>query len=123
MQLDRHSPSSGSLAGTAARCASSHAVERTADMSRLANVYVQQAHEHEMIARALLRVGRLLDDAEAGKRVEAHPVLNPDDGWDRTATAWMIAAILIADRTEIDSMTLTAMAASVFKGEQDALFD
>lgn len=122
MPLSRHSFSRGSLAGTDTGCTGSHAVERTTDMSRLANVYVQQAHDHESIARALLRIGRLLDDADEGKRVEAHPVLNPDDGWDRTATAWMIAAILIADRCEIDSMTLTAMAASVFKGEQDALF-
>lgn len=122
MPLSRHSLGGGSLADTANGSTSAYAIDTPVKVSRLANIYVQQAHDHESIARALLRIGRLLDDADEGKRVEAHPVLNPDDGWDRTATAWMIAAILIADRCEIDSMTLTAMAASVFKGEQDALF-
>jgi len=86
-------------------------------------IVLKQTHDPEQIARALIRVGTILDSAAEGKPIEAHPALYPAKEWCPTATDWMVVALLIAARCEIDSMTLIAMAASVFKGEQDALFD
>lgn len=89
----------------------------------LGTVKLEAPHDPEQIARGLLRVSTILDTIAEGKPIEAHPALYPQKEWCPTATDWMVVAILIAARCEIDSMTLTAMAASVFKGEQSALFD
>lgn len=88
----------------------------------LGEVKLESPHDPEQIARGLIRVGTILDVIGEGKPIEAHPALYPNKEWCPTATDWMVVAILIAARCEVDSMTLTAMAASVFKGEQDALF-
>jgi hypothetical protein len=88
--------------------------------ARMAFVAPYKPVPPEAVFRALTRIGTLLDEADGGRPMEANPILMPGESWEETAYGWMVAAILIADRTEIDSLTLVGMAASVFKGAQDA---
>jgi len=74
----------------------------------------------EAVFRALTRLGTLLDEADVGRPMQAAPQLVKDADWEETAYGWMVAAILLADKVEVDTMTLVSIAASVFKGAQDA---
>ena len=74
------------------------------------------------VARAVSQVREALDRADYSAPVYVGAHLGNDLTLPETATAWMMAAIAIADLTEVDSMTLRSLQNRIWKGEQDALF-
>jgi hypothetical protein len=75
-----------------------------------------------VIAQAVAVVCKVLDftDYDVDFVVSAH--LTHASPGPEQAYAWMMAAILIADVAEVDSMTLRELQNSIYKGSQNALF-
>lgn len=76
----------------------------------------------EAVAIALTTIQRALDAADDGVNLTVSAYLGfrflaPDE-----SAAWVAACLLIADKCDIDSMTLQALRTSIWKGAQDALF-
>lgn len=81
-------------------------------------IQVQAKH----IARAVAQVREALDRADYSSPVYMGARLGDDLTLPEMATAWMMAAIAIADLAEVDSMTLRSLQNRIWRGEQDALF-
>ena len=81
---------------------------------------VKVAPKHIAAAIRQVQVAMDLTDYQAHVNVAAH--LGNDLTLPEQCYAWMMAAMLIAATTEIDSMALRALQTSIWKGEQDVLF-
>lgn len=75
----------------------------------------------ELIYAAIQRARALTDRIDNGQDGYLHATLNSSSTGREDARAWAWACVLIIDVCEIDSMTLNALANSVWKGRQDAL--
>ncbi len=74
------------------------------------------------VAKAIAQVREALDRADYSAPVIVAPTLGGNITIVEQCYAWMMAAMAIADLTEIDSMTLRSLQNDIWRGEQDVLF-
>lgn len=79
-----------------------------------------QAHPHD-VARALRKVATVLDWADDGRQSRFYTGELGDESVSNLAHAWAQTALIIADKADMDSVTLRAIATTIDKGEQNAL--
>jgi hypothetical protein len=76
----------------------------------------------EVIATAIAQVREILDAAEECPDVVASAYIHYANNAIEQGYAWMMAAILIAQTAEVDSMTLRNLQTRIWKGSQDVIF-
>jgi hypothetical protein len=76
----------------------------------------------ELIASAIRQIRGCMDAGEYGMDVVASAYLMPNSTVIEQSYAWMMAAMLIAHTTNVDSMTLRSLENSIWKGTQGAIF-
>ena len=88
---------------------------------RQAYIRADKPANQELTARAIGVLAAWMDIADDRDRVTVYPALAGAQSDDENARAWMWATLLIADVAQVDSVTLRALAATIFKGVQGVL--
>jgi hypothetical protein len=86
--------------------------------------YIKPARyvEPRDIASAIHRIASALDAADDQTVNRILAALPFAEGHASDATAWMMAAVVIADKFDVDSVTLRSLANSIHGGTQSVIF-
>jgi hypothetical protein len=74
------------------------------------------------VASAIHRIARALDWADDQAFVRLNTMIESANNCCGDATAWMMAAVVIADKFDVDSVTLRSLANSIHTGDQSVIF-